>query len=59
MEKALQRARLGREEAEEENAMLKERITEFMKRETKVGLRLEEGMVSLDLLVSNLWITED
>ena len=48
LEKALQRARLGREEAEEENEMLKQRIEEFMRRETKVGLRLEEGMVSLN-----------
>lgn len=46
LEKALQRARLGREEAESENEVLRGRMEDFVERERKVGLRLEEGMVS-------------
>ena len=47
LEKALERARLGREQAEAENEMLKSKIGVYVERERRVGLRLEETMVCI------------
>ena len=64
-EAALKRAVVGREEAESElrrlkeaNSELKKQITEYEKRERKVGLRLENKMVSRTWRYPTVLLTE-